>query len=181
MISLAENLTSLSIRFKMAKAQGARRKTQDAKGQALFFALFLLAIFGALSGTLAVMWETQNRVRALDRDGSFALYLAQAGIERAKIMVLSGYWTVGTYNITDQNDLDIAGDNYQFLYDVRITNGGGATRTLRGTGRVLDLAGNELSHREVQMVAIGISDVAPPIGQDDDMAGSPVAWSWREQ
>lgn len=165
----------------LRQGRGIRLDPGSRKGQALFFALFLLAIFGALSGTLAVMWETQTRVRALDRDGSFALYLAQAGIEQAKIMVLSGYWTTGTYNITDQNDLDIAGDNYQFLYDVRITNGGGATRTLRGTGRVLDLAGNELAHREVQMVASGISDAAPPIGQDDDMTGSPQTWSWREQ
>lgn len=150
-------------------------------GQAMFFALFILAVFGALSAGLAVMWESEMRTRASDRDGLTAFYLAQAGIERAKRAALSCCWAAGTYNTTGQSGLDVAGDNYQFLYDMSITNGGGTTRTLIGTGRVLDLAGNELAHREIQMSAGGISDAAPADGLDDDMAGSPQAWSWREQ
>lgn len=177
-------------------AQYARRMTHDAKaqaclpdrslagltsvGQAMFFALFIVAVFGTLSAGLAVMWESEIRTRSSDRDSLTAFYLAQAGIERAKILVLSGYWTPGNYNIVNQNSLDVAGDNYQFLYDITIANSGGTSRTLIGTGKVLDLSGNELAHREIQMTVGGISDTLPLDGLDDNMTGSLQAWSWRE-
>ncbi|TAN62306.1 hypothetical protein EPN16_01895 [bacterium] len=149
-------------------------------GQAMLFALFILAVFGALSAGLAAMWESEMRTRASDRDSLIALYLTQAGIERAKMLVLSGYWAPGTYTIASQNGLDVAGDNYQFLYDIGITNSGGTARTLIGTGRVLDLSGNELARREIQITVNGISDILPLDGLDDNMSGSPQAWSWRE-
>jgi hypothetical protein len=150
-------------------------------GQALLFVIFLLALAGILAPAVAAIWGNEMRLRSLEARGLSAFYLAQAGIERAKIMVLSGYWTAGDYNITNQNDLDVAGDNYQFLYDMKITNSGAAARTLKGTGRVLDLAGNNLAHREIQMVVDGISDTSPVDGFDDDMTGSAVTWSWQER
>jgi Tfp pilus assembly protein PilX len=126
------------------------------KGQALFFVLFLLAIFGALSGTLAVMWETQNRVRALDRDGSFALYLAQAGIEQAKIWARNnpGSPTTSVW-------INLGGGRYNFSVS-------GLTRDLSSAGQVQDGSGNTIAERQLSAQAnagyIALS-----------------AWSWREQ
>lgn len=135
-------------------ACGVRHETR--KGQALFFVLFLLAIFGALSGTLAVMWETQTRVRALDRDGSFALYLAQAGIEQAKIWARNnpGSSTASAWII-------LGGGRYNFSVI-------GLTRDLSSAGQVQDGSGNIIAERQLSAQAnAGYTALA--------------AWSLREQ
>lgn len=152
------------------------------KAQALLFVLFVLAVFGVLSGALTVMWQTELQMRSSEREGLLAFYLAQAAVERAKIMVLYGYWVPNTYTINNQNDLDVAGDNYQFLYDITIITPAGTTRTITGTGRVLDLAGNQIARREIQVVVTGISDTVPlgGDGQDDDLSGAVQNWSWQE-
>jgi len=153
-------------------------------GQVLIFVFFLLLIIGILAGSLAVMWQSQIKTFSSEKEGLIAFYLAQAGIERGKIEVLYGYWSAGTYNINNQNNLDLAGDNYQFFYDIVIVNpmpgGGGTTRRLTATGRVLDLANNEIARRQIQVDVSGIQDLVPPVNIDDDLLGSIVAWSWRE-
>lgn len=150
------------------------------KAQALIFVLFVLAVLGVLSAAAAIMWQAELRQRALEREGLIAFYLAQAAVEQAKIAALYGYWAPGTYSIPDQNSLDAPGDNYQLFYDISIINPGGAVRTVTGTGRVLDLAGNEIARRQIQAVVTGISDAAPPIGEDDDLTGALQPWSWRQ-
>lgn len=145
----------------------------------MFFVLFILAVLGALAGGLAVMWESEIRTRTSDRDGLIAFYLAQAGIERAKIRTLSGVGS--SWMETDLSDLDVGGDSYLFRYDISGTDIGSGNYMLQGIGRVLNLAGTqEFARREIQVIVNGITDAPPPDGLDDDMTGSPQAWSWRE-
>ena len=42
-------------------------------------------LVGILAGGLAVMWQADIRISSLEKDSLTAFYLAQAGIERAKI------------------------------------------------------------------------------------------------
>jgi len=55
------------------------------KGQALIFVFFLLLLVGIIVGALAVMWQAEIQARSENRDSLIAFYIAQAGIERAKI------------------------------------------------------------------------------------------------
>ena len=146
----------LELKDRGNKSNLTMKQFNNVKGQALFFVLFLLAIFGALSGTLAVMWETQNRVRALDRDGSFALYLAQAGIEQAKIWARNN-----PGSSTTNTGIPLGGGNYDFSVN-------GPTRNLSSVGRALDGSGNTIAERQLSAQAnAGYTALA--------------AWSWREQ
>lgn len=137
-------------------SRGPQVKPATSKGQALFFALFLLAIFGGLSGTLAVMWETQNRVRALDRDGSLALYLAQAGIEQAKL------WARNNPGVSTASAwIFLGGGRYSFSVI-------GPTRNLSSVGQTQDGLGNTTAERQLSAQAnAGYTALA--------------AWSYREQ
>ncbi len=127
----------------------------NVKGQALFFVLFLLAIFGALSGALAVMWETQTRVRALDRDGCIALYLAQAGIERAKTWAKNN-----PGSSTSSVWITLGGGRYNFSVI-------GPTRNFSSVGQVQDGAGNIIAERQLSAQAnAGYTALT--------------AWTWRE-
>ena len=132
------------------------------------------------------MWESGAQISSSQELSSQALYLAQAGIERAKIEVLYAYWPTGieyTTAINDQADLDIPGDNYQFRYDMEITTpASGNTRIIRATGRILDLANNEIARREIEITIDDIEDVIPPGGDgtDDDNSGTVVPWTWQE-
>lgn len=137
------------------------------------------------------MWESGVQISSSQELGSQALYLAQAGIERAKIEVFYGYWPTGseyTTTINNQSDLDISGDNYQFRYDMEITTpDSGNTRTIRATGRILDLANNEIVRRRIEIAVDDIQDLVdnvtglpPPDGIDDDLLGTQIVWSWVE-
>ncbi|MBU4305106.1 MAG: hypothetical protein KJ893_05760 [Candidatus Omnitrophica bacterium] len=150
------------------------------RGQVLLFVFFLLLVVGILSSGISVLWQADTGIRTQEQFGSIAFYLAQGAVERAKAEVLRGYWAAGTSTISDQNDLDIASDPQQYLYSIQIINSGGTTRTLTGTGRVLDLAGNEIAYRQIRVIVDGIQDSALPAGEDDDLTGTNQAWTWRE-
>ncbi|MFH0790309.1 MAG: hypothetical protein V2A64_01610 [Candidatus Omnitrophota bacterium] len=79
------------------------------KAQAMIFVLFILAVFGAIAGALTVMWQTEIQTRSAEKDSLSAIYLAQAGIERAKLeLAYNEAWpgagpfafAGGTYNIS---------------------------------------------------------------------------------
>ena len=55
-------------------------------GQALIFVFLLLTIVGILVFALTTMWQSAVKVTALERDGLEAFYLAQAGLERGRII-----------------------------------------------------------------------------------------------
>ena len=148
------------------------------RAQTLLLVLFLLVLAGVLVAGLARMWQAEISMRSLERDGLIAFYLAQAGIERAKVEVLGDVGLSG--NSAWHNDLDIMGDNYNFRYNFNVAILG-TQRTLIGTGEVLDTNNNLLAHREITVTIDGIDDTnsaSPP--QDTDYSGTVVAWSWRE-
>lgn len=156
------------------------------KGQTLLLVLFLLLLVSALVTGLVVMLRADIKIRSCQREGMAALYLAQAAVERGKIEVLRRCWNDGdTFTIVNSADLDEPGDNYQFRYDVFISNPAPPAvvtrRTIRGTGRVLDATGaHEIAHREINLDVDGIDDSAPADGIDDDGIGNEVAWTWQE-
>ncbi|MBI4846904.1 MAG: hypothetical protein HY810_10620 [Candidatus Omnitrophica bacterium] len=151
-------------------------------GQALIFVFFLLLLVGILSSSLSALWRSQINIRAQERSGIIAFYLAQAAVERGKVEVLYGYWLAGA-TIANQNDLDTAGDGFQFLYDVIITSPGTAganSRDITGIGRVLDLNNTEIARRQAQIIIDNIEDTVAPVNEDDDLSGTVVSWSWQE-
>lgn len=80
------------------------------KAQAILLVLFLLALAGTLIVGLSGMLRAEVRMRALEQNGVYAFYLAQAGIERAKIELVNNWenWGgllaeplgAGTYDIS---------------------------------------------------------------------------------
>lgn len=150
------------------------------KAQVMVFVLFIIGVVSVISGALTIMWESEMRTRSSEREGLTAFYLAQAAIERGKILVLYNYWLAGSYNVLNNNELDNPVDAYQFFYDIIITNSGGASRTIHGIGRVLDSGGTEIARREIQVTVTGIVDAVAPTFQDDDLTGGISAWSWQE-
>lgn len=78
------------------------------KGQVILLVMFLLALSGTLIGGLSIMWRNEINIRSLEKNNLLAFYIAQAGIERAKIELKSNWdWSgvsdislgAGTYNI----------------------------------------------------------------------------------
>lgn len=172
------------------------------KGQALLLVFLLLLIVGIMIGALASMWQAEIKIRSSEREGLIAFYLAQAGVERAKIELVSanGMSLTGAGRCPDVGsappcpastdpqgypDLDIAGDNYTSYYYFQVepypVPGYPNRRVITGTGRVLDGIGDVVGYREVEVVVDNIEDTVPPIGTDDDNSGISVAWSWREK
>lgn len=150
------------------------------KAQVMVFVLFITGVISVISGALTIMWESEMKTRSSEREGLTAFYLAQAAVERGKILVLYNYWGAGIYNVLNNNELDNPADAYQFFYDIIITNSGGTSRIIQGIGRVLNSAGIEIAHREIQVTVTGIQDSVPPVWQDDDLTGGVSVWSWEE-
>ncbi|MBU1044478.1 MAG: hypothetical protein KJ915_08810 [Candidatus Omnitrophica bacterium] len=148
------------------------------RGQALLFAFFLLMLLGMLTAALASLWQAEIKIRDEDKSATVAFYLAQAGVERAKIEVIYNVALSGTYGW--YNDLEIAGDNYIFRYNFSVAISG-QERTLVGTGEVLDLSGNVLAHKEISVVVEGIADTVIPFDGIDDVPGDNqmIQWTWQ--
>lgn len=133
------------------------------RAQTLIFVIFLLAIFGILSGALGVIWQAELQSRSSERDSSIAYYLAQLGIERAKVEARanpgltgwSGWQVLG------------AGRYRFFIQDV-----GGNQRLLQSVGQRLDVSGNTIAERQIEVTIRGIG--TPPTVDD-----AQVAWTWR--
>lgn len=141
---------------------------QIRKAQALFLVLFLLAVLGVLSGALTVMWQADIQARILERDGLIAFYLAQAGIENAKIW--ARYNPGGPFPYNSAWLINLNGGRYRFT----VTPGMGNVRILNATGQALDASGNPLAERQISLQVQGIEF---PINPANDSA---VAWAWQE-
>lgn len=138
------------------------------KGQAIIFVLFILAVFGALSGALTIMWQAELQTRSSERDGLVAFYLAQAGIERAKIELgTNESWAgvgpvtlgAGTYTVTVSG---IACPPGPYTTCVQITS----------TGNV-----SSADRRIVTSVSLDPPPLDPPNTPGDEVV---LDWSWRE-
>ncbi|OGX26659.1 MAG: hypothetical protein A3J51_00450 [Omnitrophica WOR_2 bacterium RIFCSPHIGHO2_02_FULL_45_21] len=149
------------------KTQDLRIRNQESatlSGQALLFVFFLLLVVGILTGALAVMWQAEIRTRALEKDGLIAFYLAQAGIERAKIEARNGAIIPGGSSAQTLG----AGRYYYYIEDT-----GGNQRLLRSIGQWLDASGNPSAERQI---TVRVSGMGTPLPGDD----AQVSWSWRE-
>ena len=132
------------------------------KAQALLFALFLLTLAGTLAGALAMLWTNEISIRSLDRESLSAFYLAQAGIEMAKIEARNGLTTAPAWS----SERPLAGGRYYFY----IEDTGANQRLLRSIGQRLSSSGNLIAERRIEVEVRGI--LAPPESQ--------VSGSWRE-
>jgi hypothetical protein len=151
------------------------------KTQVLVISLFLLFILGALSAGVAHTIQVESQIQQSWRMGMTAFYLAQAGVERAKIELLNN---VNYATSTDFVDLDVAGDNYNFYYDCTI-DAIGNTRKVTGIGEVTDLTlpranAKVLAHREIEVTLEGVSCMLPAVKDFDDTINK-VDFSWKEK
>ncbi len=131
------------------------------KAQTLLMVMFLLAIFGILAGGVTVMWQTDLQSRAAERNGLVAFYLAQAGIERAKVEARVGYIGTSAW-------INLGGGRYQFS----VSDIGGNQRLLRCFGQALSPSGTVIGERGIE-VEVGGMGTPPPA--DDAQVG----WTWR--
>ena len=143
------------------------------RGQALLFVFFLLLMVGILAGALAVVCEAEIKTRSLERDGLIAFYLAQAGIEGAKIELINNpSWdpNLGTFY-----NLPLLGIEWGCAIDVISVGGQQRDIICRGGKRkstVIPWSGTEELEieRRIKVRVQGIG--APPASQ--------VPWTWQE-
>ena len=124
-------------------------------GQALVFAIFLLALAGMLASAVAGIWGNALRLRSLETRSLSAFYLAQAGIEEAKIWARNNPGS----NLTS-GWIILGGGRYRYVVV-------GATRSLNSIGQALDTLGNVVAERQIA-VQVNLSYTAQ------------VNWSWQE-
>lgn len=102
------------------------------------------------------MWQAEIKTRSAEREGLSAFYLAQAGVERAKIWAKSN----PGLSISSGWLTDLSGGRYNFTV-------AGATRDISSVGQVLDTSGNVIAERQIAVRAnVGYT--------------SQESWSWRE-
>lgn len=117
------------------------------RGQALLFVFFLLIILGILGGALLNMWQAEIKTRSAERDGMMAFYLAQAGIEEAKIWARNNPGA----NLTS-GWITLGGGRYRYIVF-------GATRRLSSIGQALDVSGNVIAERQIAVqVEVGYTE-----------------------
>lgn len=61
------------------------------KGQALLLVFLLSSIVGILAGALGIMWRSEFRIRSFEEDSLAAFYLAETGVERAKVRLANNW------------------------------------------------------------------------------------------
>lgn len=117
---------------KMGKLENKMMPTN--KSQALVFILLILAVFGALAGGIAVMWESEIRARTSERDGLTAFYLAQAGMEHARAWAV---WNSSSWIVSDW--FPLAGGRYRFtaIPLSSVFSSVGQVLALDGSGNIL--------------------------------------------
>lgn len=133
----------------------------------LLFVFFVFLLVTILAGVLATMWETETQIRGQVRDGLISFYLAQAGIERAKI------WVRHNPGVTSYTSswFSLGGGRYRF-----IVSGAGPNpnrRWLQGIGQVRDSTNRVIAEKRVTVVVEGIGT---PSTSDDRQR----PWSWQE-
>ena len=151
---------------------------KNAKAQALIAVILLLALVGIFASALGTMWEAELKTRTLERDGMQALYLAQAGMERAKTWVSNNIGVVGSFPATGWYNLGGVTQEYRFV----ITDLGADLRLLESFGQVLDSNSNVLASRamrvQIQGIGTGGTHAHPdPTDKGDDEV---TMGSWRE-
>ncbi|MCD6228539.1 MAG: hypothetical protein J7K17_03605 [Candidatus Omnitrophica bacterium] len=147
--------------------------------QALIFTVFMIALVAIIGIGLWNLWEPVLQIHSLHQENLIAFYLAQAGIERAKVEVLNNVNLSGTSSWFTDLDPDPS-DSYQLRYRFRIQSGGADKRILRGDGQIFDTNRSQvIAFRQINVTVDGILDVDGD-GKDDDNKGGIVSDSWFE-
>ena len=138
------------------------------KGQALIFVFFLLLLVGIIVGALGVMWQAEIQARSESKDSLIAFYIAQAGIERAKIeLAYDEDWPVpggGPFG-----PITFGGGTYSgSVQDIVCPPGPYNTcREITSIGRIRNAQ---------KSITVGVClDVPPPPGHEEELPGT-----WRE-
>lgn len=135
--------------------------------QALIFVFLLLTIVGILVFALSMMWQSEIGVSSFERDSLTAFYLAQAGIERAKIRARHSPGSTPY----DSGWINMSGGRYRFF----IQNLGGVKRRIISRGQRLDAGSNVAAEKYITVEITNIEN--PFVNPSDD---TEVDWSWRE-
>jgi len=127
------------------------------KSQTFLLVCLLLLIASILATALAKMWESTIQINASERDGIIAFYLAQAGLERAKIAVIynpnrkdligwqPGSPPKGGYNLdTDRFQYNFSWNDHE--------------KKITAQGWVLDSNDNILAQKELSVIVEHIDD-----------------------
>lgn len=159
------------------------------KAQTLLLVVFLLFFIGALVLSINILWQSESNVSSARQAYLTALYLAQAGMERAKIEILRGCWSGGDCWVpgpasTDwETNISSGNPNYTWRFQAKIeSNCGNSCRNLTAIGEVLDANSSVIAQRKIYCQIDGIRDNQPGGGDgiDDDLTGSLAAYSWHE-
>ena len=139
------------------------------KAQILISVFLLLLMISIFSGTLARLWPQEILTRRYENKGLVAFYLAQAGIERAKIEAARNPGLWGWQFCQDDLNLscwynDVPGGLYKF----HIATLGGNRREIISRGVVRDPSNRTLAQRELEATI----DIGTRIQE---------SWSWRER
>ncbi len=139
---------------------------RNQKSQAILLIIFLLLLSGILIGALSVMWKSEIRTRYYGKEGMVAFYLAEAGIEQAKVWARQNLGAILPYN--SGWVLGFSGGRYQFTV-AQATPPNPDRRKLSGIGQTL----NSSAERRIE---VEIRGMLTPDPTDDGI----LAWSWRE-
>jgi hypothetical protein len=167
------------------------RKLPCEKGQTMILIIFLLALLTILTTGLHELWQANMPMYRAARYNIQAFYLAQAGIEQAKLAALNttasftqplctdttaqscGYCyyimhenTTAVPSCLETNALPI-----KYLYNFTVTAQVGNTRLLTGRGLVLDSANTALAERQINLTINLITNTTASV----------VADSWKEK
>ena len=148
--------------------------------QTLISVVFFLLIVGILAAILTGVWQGYITISSRLRYRVVAFYLAQAGVERAKIRVLKNVNFSGDSGWYTDLD-DHPNDDVTFRYKFLVRKIGSNQREIKGIGEVLSANSNILARRKIVLVVEGVKDLQPPYGEDDDFKANVVNGSWREE
>jgi hypothetical protein len=153
--------------------------------------VFLLALLTILASGLQALWQANMPTYTGARYGLRAFYLAQAGIERAKLAALNTVATFSEPLCTDATNQSCGYCYYimlenatvfpacaethalpvKYLYNFTVTNAGGNTRVLTGRGLVLDQANTTIAMRQITQNITLVTAVTATVDAD----------TWREK
>ena len=167
------------------------QKLQCEKGQTMILIVFLLALLTILTTGLHELWQANMTTYNAARYGIQAFYLAQAGIERAKLAALNTTANFSEPPCADNTNQSCGYCNYimhdtitpvpmcaqtnalpvKYLYNFTVTNIGGTQRLLFGRGLVLDSANITLAARQINLTIDLVTNTTANV----------VADSWEEK
>jgi hypothetical protein len=168
-----------------------KRVRAPEQGQTMILIIFLLALLTVLTTGLHDLWQMNMPTYRAARYNMQAFYLAQAGIERAKLAALNTTTTFSEPLCADTTPQSCGYCNYimpentsavptctqtnalpvKYLYNFTVTNIGGSQRRLYGRGLVLDSANVTLAARQINLT----------INLTTNTTASVVADSWQER